>query len=257
MIQSSRILFIAILLIQSILMAEEPANEEYHYVVNYLMFPSLDMKISINYNHEFNDKKVGEINVTTKTKKFFDKIFSIDNQYSTFFDPDDKHCLFHRKKIRQPNVTQTLQIEYETEKAVYSNGDTRLIKNMTPVYDFFSMLVYLRSKKPAELDPLIIDMEGEYFYVDFRLEGREKLSVGDEKIITNKINLVYKKVFPGQQSVLDYTDIFFWKLAEESGKKYIWLEEGYKNRIIKAKFSEGRGTMEAKLVASQSSVFKN
>ncbi len=227
-------------------------SEEYHYVVNYFMMPGLDMKISLTYDYEFKGKMAGKINVTTETKNFFDKIFRIDNQYSTVFELSDKSCLYHQKKISQPNVTQNLQIEYGEKEATYSNGETRTFE-AARIYDFFSMLVYLRTVdyRRLETQKIVIDMEGEFFLVNFVVEGTERLSVGGEDIQARKIKLVYHKIDPKQSSVLDYTDIFFWKIAGESGEKYIWIEAGNKKRIIKARFSEGRGALEAKLVEAK------
>ncbi|MFP4548434.1 MAG: DUF3108 domain-containing protein [Fidelibacterota bacterium] len=244
--------FFTILILTVMIPAGEQFSEEYHYVVNYFMMPSLDMKISLTYDYEFEGKKTGKINVTTETKNFFDKIFKIDNQYFTVFELSDKSCLYHQKKISQPNVTQNLQINYGEKMATYSNGETRTFKT-TQIYDFFSMLVYLRTVdcRRLETQKIVIDMEGEFFRVNFIVEGTEGLSVGGENIQTRKIKLVYHKIDPKQPSVLDYTDIFFWKIAGESGEKYIWVEADKKKRIIKARFSEGRGALEAKLVEAR------
>jgi len=249
MIPLHKKLFLIIFLLAGTILAEMQVDEEYHYVVNYLMLPSLDMKMTLSYNYDFDGGKTGKIYVTTKTKRFFNTIFEIDNHYSTVFQLTDKCCLFHQKNIHQPNVTQNLQVEYNDQKALYSNGESRTFK-AARIYDFFSMLVYLRKTDHRELEKqtIIVDMEGEFFQVSFLIGGTELLSIGKEKIETRKIRLVYQKVHRDQQSVLEYTDIFFWKMAEETGEKYIWLETDKNKRIIKARFSDGRGALEAKLV---------
>jgi hypothetical protein len=90
-------------------------------------------------------------------------------------------------------------------------------------------------------------MEGEFFQATFQLEP-EYLKIGHTKILTDKIKINYTKLHKNQSSALDYTDIFFWKIASESGDKYIWIEQRKRRRILKAKFSEGNSWLEAKFI---------
>ena len=240
-------LFILLILFASISFGEDLPNEEFLLVVNYFMLPSLDMRLKIYHDVEFEGKAFNRIDVTTKTKKFYNKFFSIDNFYSSYFDADFS-IRYHKKAIKQPNVEQELSINYQNETANYSNGKSRSVKSKT--LDFFSLLMYVRKLDSKKLynSQVTIDMEGELFDITFTLENEETIKVGRKKIATNKFKLNYKKQIPGQKSVLDYTDIFFWKIAEEGGDKYIWVEKEEPKRIIKAKFSEGKNRLEAKLV---------
>jgi hypothetical protein len=166
----------------------------------------------------------------------------------TYYDTGSFFCNYHSKKIKQPNVVQQLEIVYEDTTARYSNDNVRKIPEK--VMDFFSMLMYIRKLNPEkfESEKITIDMEGEIFAVSLRLIKEEKIAASGGEINTNKIQLVYQKIDKDQVSVLDYTDIFFWKIASEKGKKYLWIEKEGDRRIIKARFSEGGSWLEAKLI---------
>lgn len=234
------------ILLFSVLLAESDEKEIYNYVVNYFMMPSLNMKMEISHN--FSEPDSARIDVFTKTKPFFNKIFAVDNHYFSIYNESDKRVKFHKKTISQPNVTQTLSINYENSPIVYSTGETR--ESKTPTYDFFSMLMFLRAvpRDSLEFIKITVDMEGEFFQATFNIEAEDRLKLGKEKIKTDRIKINYTKIDKQQLSVLDYTDIFFWKIASESGNKYIWLEKNNKRRIIKAKFSENSSWLEAKLI---------
>lgn len=125
-----------------------------------------------------------------------------------------------------------------------------LEKKANVIYDFFSMLMFLRTVPKDSLGKIeiLVDMEGEFFEATFQTEAEENIKVGKEKILTDRIRINYVKPDENQVSVLDYTDIFYWKIASEDGNKYIWLEQNNKRRIIKAKFSEGSSWLEARLI---------
>ena len=242
-------LFILLILFSSFSLAGP--DEEFHYIVRYFMLPGLEMKMKIYHNVEFEGEFYNKIDITTKTKKVFNKIFSIDNNYLSIYDPVDFSCKYHEKLIRQPNVEQELSIRYNNGFAEYSSGVTRQVSNRT--MDFFSLLMYIRTLNEEQLldSHVIIDMEGELFDVTFFIEKEENFKIGRKKILTDKVRLIFKKQLPEQLSVLDYTDIFFWKIAEEGGDKYIWIERGEQKRIIKARFSEGGSWLEAKLIEEE------
>ena len=241
-------LIITIFIFSTILYGNNSINEEFNYIVNYFMMPSLEMKMKIVYPYNFENQKLYKIDVHTKTKSIFNKIFAIDNHYRTIYDPNNYTSLYFEKSIKQPNVNQELEIKYQNQKAQYSNGQFR--KTPTEIYDFFSLLMYLRTINTDSLEQISItvDMEGELFESTFLIEKQEYLKVGKIKILTDKIKIIYKKLDQTQQSVLDYTDIFFWKIASEAGNKYIWIEQKEKRRIVKAKFSENKSWLEAKLI---------
>ncbi|MBN2279664.1 MAG: DUF3108 domain-containing protein [Candidatus Marinimicrobia bacterium] len=221
--------------------------EEFHYVVHYFLLPGLEMKMKIFRDIEFEGEKYHRIDVSTRTKKIFDRIFAIDNFYSSVYHALNFHCHYFEKTIRQPNVEQHLTVRYTDHLAFYSTGETRPVENH--IFDFFSMLMYLRTldDEQFEKERIIIDMEGELFEVRFEILQEEDIKVAHHEVPTIKISLIYKKLNPLQPSVLDYTDIFFWKIAEEKGEKYIWIEKAELRRIIKARFAEGGRFLEAKL----------
>jgi predicted nucleic-acid-binding Zn-ribbon protein len=208
--------------------------------------PSLEMTMEIR--EDFPEVGYSNIGVHTKTKLFFDKIFAINNTYTTIYHTKSGYAKYHIKKISQPNVTQTLEVEYAKDIINYSTGKQR--HSDEPVMDFFSMLMHIRNVPQDSIEFLdfVVDMEGEFFRTTFEIEKEEMLEIAGKKYLTNKIKINYKKVNIEQESVLDYTDIFFWKIASESGGKYIWLEKNEKPRLIKAKFSEGKTFLEAKLI---------
>ncbi len=218
------------------------AQEKYTYNVSFYSIPSLTMTMEISATEE-----IKRLDITTKTNSFFDKIFAIENHYSTLYHADSFSVIHHEKKIDQPNVVQQLTIDYRAEQIRYSNGERR-VSPQQPLMDFFSFLMYLRHQPINRLDNVTIDMEGEFFDVSLHYLSDENIEFGETVISTHKIELIYQKIDNAQSSVLNYTDIFNWKIASESGKKYIWLEKGDRKRIIKARFSEGKSRLEATLV---------
>jgi len=241
-------ILILLVLVSTISFGNDLPDENFHFVVKYFMLSSLDMRMKIFNDVIYEGKPSKRIEVTTKTKKLYNKIFSIDNYYSTYYNQENYSCQYHKKLIQQPNVEQELYIEYKNGKAHYSIGEIRDVGDS--VLDFFSLLMYTRTLDTEDYatSQVTIDMEGELFDVTFDVQKEEFIKVGGDKILTEKVNLIYKKQIPGQESILDYTDIFFWKIAEEGGDKFIWVEKGGQRRIVKARFSEGRSWLEARLV---------
>lgn len=234
--------------ITSLCFSMDNKMNENHYRVHFFLLPSLDMVMKQYYPQEYKGELYECLDFENKTRGIFDKIFKIDNTYKTLYDPLDYSCKFQHKIIDQPNVKQNITSEYFYNEVQYSNGKTVSIP--MKMHNFFSMLMHLRKLNIDKIEKktIPVEIEGIIFNTVFQNLGTEKISVGKSKIETNKIIIQLIPIYKNQESVLDITDVFFWKISDPKGEKIVWIECGEKKRIIKAKFSESATWLEVKLV---------
>jgi len=229
--------------------SQESVNKEvFNYRVDFLLIPSLNMTMKISPYSDYNDKASRQIEYIADTKKIFEPIFAVHNYYRSVYDPVNFTCLFHEKNINQSNMVQKISAIYRNDSVIYSNDRSLSIPANT--HSFFSLLMHLREIEIAELDRVTFpcEMEGYLYNAAFRHLGTEVLPVGSKGVITDKIRILLTELNPGQESVIEMTDVFYWKIASGEGKKYVWIEQEDPRRIIRSKFSLTASWLTANLI---------
>jgi hypothetical protein len=222
-------------------------TETYDYRVDFIVVPSVDLTMKISQT-TYDGKPVDRLQFYTKTKKVFSTFFSVNNYYESLYDPTDFSIQFGKKIIEQPNVKQEITSVYRNSHVEYSNGKSVSIPPKT--HNFFSLLMHIRTLSANEIRTfrVPVEIEGKLFDASLKYIGEERLPVGDKTLRTDRIEILLSEMTPGQSPVTKLTDIFYWKIGSEEGKRTVWLEKGNRRRIVRTEFYISATWLTARLI---------
>ncbi|MCF7885124.1 MAG: DUF3108 domain-containing protein [Candidatus Marinimicrobia bacterium] len=207
------------------------AKDVYHYKVNLLFVPVLDLKMQTQ-EYGNNCKK---LEFRASTNSFFDNVYQVNNYYQCVYSKKSYLPQFRSKKIHQPNLDQEISTKYTNHTAQYSNG--KKVHLTSGTHSFFSMLMYLRSlEAPYRNKTVTLELEGKIYSVNFQKTGSKTFKINNKKIPTDIIEIELKHKATNNPILKD-SDVFFNNVANPKGKRLVWIENGGKKRIIQAKFS--------------------
>jgi len=229
-----------------------PEVTTYYYQVDFLMIPSVKMSMKITDPVQFKNKTAAEIAFKTHTFGVFNRIYPVNNHYRSIYDPENYQIYYRAKQIAQPHLKQELSAVYDSASVVYSNGKTLSIPPQT--HGLFSLLMHLRSIATDSLPyrSLPLEIEGLLYEASFKPLSQEILLLGNQGVVTQKIQIKFFALNPGRPAVVPRSDLFYGNIATDKGEKLVWIEKKAPHRIIKAKFSVAPLWLVAKLLADES-----
>jgi hypothetical protein len=207
-------------------------EEVFHYTVNFLFIPSLNLKMKISNK----DSSCKKLEFHASTNNFFDRIYKVDNYYQCVYDKSSFLPEYRSKIIDQPKLEQQVKAMYARDRIYYSNDKTVELQEKT--FSFLSMLMYLRDLcREGEISQNInLEVEGKIYSAQIIKTGTENIQFEGEQILTDIIEINLELV-EGHNSVLKDSDLFFENVVHPQGTRKVWIEQNSPNRIIKAKFA--------------------
>lgn len=201
--------------------------EKLDYKIKYLGLYVADCKIK---NNEIihDDELVNEIIFNVETRKFFDIIFPINNEYRIILDKNN-HILQFSKNTNQPGVYNNLVTKKINNKIYYSDSNFEIKK------EYFNIFSFLHFIMNSDIIPsnLIIEREGVIY------DAFIKYDIIDSAY---ELDLVFKDY---NNPIIDKTDVFTWALFMKDAKRKFYINE---NKIItKCVFRKGLITVTADL----------
>jgi hypothetical protein len=251
-----KILIVNILLLCTnlLLPAEKGKFEIYHYKINFLLISPVDVTMKITYPVKLRNRFAERLEFSASSSDIFSHVYKVNNYYESIYDPEDYSIFFAKKIIEQPSIKQTLISAYidtsVTHSSQYSNPFSKVLRIPENTHNFFSLLMHLRGEdlENIELQSMNLEVEGVLYCANFKNLGEEIIKLNNKQYSTGKIEVILRPLYPGQKSVTDKTDIFFWKIGSENATRLLWIEKEGKRRIIKAEFCLSPARLTAELV---------
>jgi len=214
--------------------------------MSYLGLPSAQAEFTLLRMHDSTSfantlKFVAKV----KTTGISDAIFKIRNRYETLIDELSGLPLTSKKEIVQPNLKQTLAIQFDQQRklASSSNGNSWTIP--ANCYDLFSMLYALRRSQPKGEDSIRfnIDVESQTWLLLGRAE-----SSGEIRTKMGRIRAThYKFSFHSSHSSRARewkTDLLTNRIGKQGALLEIWLGDDSKHLPLKLRFGSGISAVE-------------
>jgi len=215
------------------------AKEIYNYSVKVLSLPVLDLKMEVKSVKQSNER-LEKVQFYANTNDFFDKIYSVKNQYKCVYDFDNYIPVMRSKIIKQPNLKTKVKARYSNNKVIYSNEKPISLPGNT--YSLLSLLMLLREKDPSHLNngSMYVEIDKTLYSVKFANTRDKTLKIGATKVSTQATEIKLKEESEYNPTKKDRKkDIFYGNVVKENGYRKIWIEKKPPHRIIKAKFSLG------------------
>ncbi|MFQ6674625.1 MAG: DUF3108 domain-containing protein [Fidelibacterota bacterium] len=208
------------------------AQETDHYTVYFWKIPSAHLAMTVSPGQ---DGDLKELTFTARTTDAFSYFFSVDNTYKTVFDPVTFQLVQYEKKVKQPNIEQTVNIVWNRDERSFQSGGMKY-RRPEGTLNIFSLLMMGRSLEWKSLDATWreVDHEGRPFRSRYLWIDSARVQIGDEKYLADHYRL---DLIPGDREtadVVEVTDVFTWGIALENCVRQIWIERGPKRRILRA-----------------------
>ena len=221
-----------------------PATDTLSYTVSWLGLPVVDLTIA----GEASDS-AWVVVYRTRTRRWFERIYSVDNRYRIAVDSASGYPLRYEKDIRERRRGRHFWAQYDstTRLVTYANGLQRPFPVGT--HSLFSALVWIQ-RHPWELDeerPLLVEIEGVTWQVDVRCTAVASSSRTHGPLV--KVEVRFGAQVSGEP-VLSTTDILTRMLPGEGHQLRFgvdperqvvkWVEFGPRPFPIRAKLSQPR-----------------
>jgi len=220
-------------------------SDTLNYTVKFWKIPCVYLTITTSENNQESNRRIV---FTTKTAKLFDFFFSVNNFYSTTFDPITYQIKKYEKKINQSNLKQKMVIEWDSEKTGYWYKKT-FFNRPPETHNIFSLFVRGRESTIDEIDTKqwYLDHEGtlmtaRYLWVDSTI-----IKLGDTDYPVNHYRFDIFETGNKKNINLKMTDIFSWGITLDNCTRQLWIERDGKKRILKAKVNVRGFTLTAEL----------
>jgi hypothetical protein len=181
-----------------------------NYEVTWLGVPVVDVAID---SHA--DERGGYTEYQAYTRDWFDRIYSVDNQYRIWVDDVNGQPLWYEKQIHERGVRDSLITRYDLKnppRAIYSNGAER---PWTPEgQTFFSALIWMQHHdwETHEKRVLNVEVEGVMWEVELVCLNGAHSDTGSTDVV--EISIHFLAQLEGEP-VLATTDVLTYMLPGE------------------------------------------
>tara|TARA_B100000401_G_C52615879_1_gene628938 strand:+ start:155 stop:823 length:669 start_codon:yes stop_codon:yes gene_type:complete len=203
------------------------AYEKLDYKIKYLGLYVANCEIK-NKEIIYDDKLANEIVFNVETRKFFDIIFPINNEYKIILDNNNQILQFS-KKTNQPGVYNDLMTKKINNKIYYIGSSFEIKKEY---FNIFSFLHFIMNSETIPSN-LIIEREGIIYDAFIKYDKKDSAYI---------LDLVYKNF---NNPIINKTDVFTWALFMEDAKRKFYIND--KKIITKCVFRKGLITVTADL----------
>jgi hypothetical protein len=215
-----------------------------NYEVAWLGVPVVDVTIDSRV-----DERGGYTEYRAYTRTWFDRIYSVDNQYRIWVDDANGQPLRYEKRIHERGVRDSLKAQYNPENPpgiIYSNGAER---PWTPGgHTFFSALVWLQHHEweKKEKRVLKVEVEGVMWEVELACLNSADSDLGNSGAV--EISVHFTERLDGEP-VLGTTDILTYMLPGEDHQLRFALDLEH-DRILWVEFGAWPFVVRAELVSA-------
>ena len=219
------------------------SGEQLVYHMEYMNFHVAMLFFKINSGSEINDSEHYHLTVSAKSTGKAKFLFSINNVYETVLDKNKMLPVWAIKKIRQKNIKHELTIKYNHSAHQASLADSIFWFIPSDCYDYFSMLYFLRTLSPQQLEFFRFFLDSEYLIseVEVALKSEnEILNVPAGQFKTTRVEITFT---PWSKEKRPWkTDLLTNRLAKPGSVVTMWFSEddfrlplkiSYGNSIVK------------------------
>lgn len=221
-----------------------PAADTLSYAVSWLGLTVVDLTIT----GEASDS-AWLVEYRTRTRRWFERIYTVDNRYRMAVDSASGYPLRYEKDIREGRRGRQFWAQYDSTARLvtYANGLQRPFPEGT--HSLFSALVWIQ-RHPWELDeerPLLVEIEGVTWQVDVRCTALASSSRTQGRLAEVEVRFGARV---SGEPVLSTTDILTRMLPGEGHQLRFgvdpvrrvvrWVEFGPRPFPIRAKLSQPR-----------------
>ena len=205
--------------------------DSYEYKIQFLGIPVANC--IVNYSDTIiSNIEYKKLDYKVITTSFINRIFKIENHYTTIVNKLDYSTKYYKKKTYQPNVVNNISTSFIDGKLRYDNSDISINKND---FNIFTILYLFQL---GEIDKLkninYIEREGKYY--NFIIN----------EINNNQFKLIIEERDKQEFGIIKDTDIFLWGLFLNKSDRRISIDP-IDNTILKCTFQKGLTIISAKL----------
>jgi hypothetical protein len=215
-----------------------------NYTVSWLGVPVVDVTIDTGV-----DDRGGYTEYQAKTRDWFNRIYSVDNQYRIWVDEDNGQPLRYEKQIYERGVRDSLWARYDLKnppRVIYSNGAERVWNPEGQT--FFSALVWLQYHdwEISERHVLEVEVEGVMWAVELvrqKSSRPEPDGTQSVEISANFLDRLQGEPVLGTTDVLTYMlpgeDHHLRFFLDTEQDLILWVEFGAWPFIVRADLAQG------------------
>lgn len=195
------------------------------------------------------DEHGGYTEYQARTRVWFNRIYSVDNQYRIWVNAANGQPLRYEKRIHERGARDSLKTRYDQEnpsRAIYSNGAERpwIPEGQT----FFSALVWLQYQDWELHDKRVlkVEVEGVMWEVELACLNGSYSDTGSSEVV--EISTHFTKRLDGEP-VLGTTDVLTYMLPGEDHQlrfgldmehdHILWAEFGSWPFVVRAELASG------------------
>ena len=217
------------------------AADNLSYTLSWLGIPVVEITVAqvestAGVQHEYH----------ARTRRWFKPIYAVDNHYRIWLDAVSGYPLRYEKEIHERRHSNHLWAQYDLDsrQIIYGNGEQRPWPE--PTHTFFSALVWVQRHpwRIAELQPLVVEVEGVVWQVAARCTGQ--LSADRKDGPLSVVEVRFERQVAGRPVLAD-TDIVTRMLPGEGHAirlgidplklRYNWIEFGSQPFLVRAKLN--------------------